>query len=106
MGTPWPMEKQGSMLYTYNMFKLFQEEVIAARDHCSVVGMTQQDGIKVVTINDGSMRDRVVQWWTSHAFGSCSCKLFERMGIPCRHIILTLRGEKLYELLSSFILKR
>jgi hypothetical protein len=25
-------------------------------------------------------------------------KLFERIGIPCSHIILTLRGEKLYEL--------
>jgi hypothetical protein len=44
--------------------------------------------------------------WLANNFGRCSCKLFEKMGIPCRHIILTLRGEKLYELPTSYILKR
>jgi hypothetical protein len=48
----------------------------------------------------------MVQWCASNMFGSCSCKLFERIGIPCRHIILTLRGEKIYELPLSFVLKR
>jgi hypothetical protein len=106
ISTPWPMEKQGSICYTHNLFKLFQQEVIAARDHCSVVDITQQESAKIVTIDDGSMRERVVYWCTSNKFGSCSCKLFERLGVPCRHIILTLRGEKLYELPSSYILKR
>jgi hypothetical protein len=66
----------------------------------------QQEGVQVVIINDGSMRDRVVHWSSSTIFASCSCKLFEMMGIPCQHIILTLRGERLYELPSAYILKR
>jgi hypothetical protein len=78
--------------------------VIAARDHCSVLGTTQQGVVKLVIINDGSMRDGVVEW--SNNFGRCSCKLFEKMGIPCCHIILTLIGEKLYELSTPYILKR
>jgi hypothetical protein len=92
-------------MYTYNMFKIFQE-VIAARDQCFFVGIAQQYSIKIVKINVASMRDRVVHWCTTNMFGSCSCKLFERIEISCRHIILTLRGENLFELPLSYILKR
>jgi hypothetical protein len=88
--TPWVVEKQASILYTHNMFNIFQNEVIAARDHCSILGTTQQEVAKLVLVNDGSMKDRVVEWCTSNNFGRCSCKLFEKMGIPCHHIILTL----------------
>jgi zinc finger SWIM domain-containing protein 3 len=101
------VEKQGSILYTRNAFKKFQTEVKAARDHCSVVNITQFESVKMVVINDESERDRVVHWQcTSNLFGNFSCKLFETMGIPCRHIILTLRGEKLYELSLAYILRR
>src|SRR5438105_10647955 len=103
--TPWAVEKQASKLYTHKVFNIFQEEVIAARDHCSVLETTQE-AVKYIIVGDGSMRDRVVQWCTEDIFGRCSCKLFEKMGITCRHIILTLRGEKIYELPSSYILKR
>jgi hypothetical protein len=39
--TSCPMEKQGSILYTHSIFKKFQKEVIAARDHCFVIGIEQ-----------------------------------------------------------------
>jgi zinc finger SWIM domain-containing protein 3 len=62
---------------------------------------------KHVAITDVSeKRDRIAHWFTLHKFGECSCKLFERMGIPCRHILLTLRSENIYELHSAYILKR
>jgi hypothetical protein len=80
------------------VFKKFQREVEAARDHCIVVNITQFESVKMVIINDGSMTDRVVRWCTSDMFGCCLCKLFETMGISCRHIILASRGEKLDEL--------
>jgi hypothetical protein len=104
--TPWVVEKQASMLYSHKVFNIFQEEVVAARDHCSILETTQKEDVKYVIVGDGSMKDRMVQWCTTNIFGRCSCKLFEKMGIPCRHIILALRGEKLYELPSSYILKR
>jgi len=104
--TSWAVEKQASNLYTHKVFNIFQEEVLAARDHCSILQSTQQESVKYVVVGDGSMRDRVVQWCSKDSFGHCSCKLFENKGIPCRHIILALRGEKIYELPSSYILKR
>jgi hypothetical protein len=104
--TPWVVEKQASILYTHKVFRIFQEEVVAARDHCSILGTTQQEAIKYVIVSDGSLKDRVVQWCIETSFGCCSCKLFKKMGIPCRHIIMALRAEKIYELPSSYILKR
>jgi hypothetical protein len=106
LSTHWPVEKQASLLYTQKVFNIFQEEVNAAMDHCSILQTTQEESVKYVVVGDGSMRDRLVQWSTKDIFGHCSCKLFEKMGIPCRHIILTLRGEKIYDLPLSYILKR
>jgi hypothetical protein len=80
--------------------------VNAAKDHCSILQTTQEDYVKYVIVGDGPMRDRVVQWCIKDIFGRCSCKLFKKMGITCRHIILTLQGEKIYKLPSSYILKR
>jgi hypothetical protein len=104
--TGWSVEKQGSMLYTRNIFKKFQTEVQAARDHCRVVSITEFESVKMVVINDGSMKDRVVRWCISDIFGCCSCMLFETVGIPCRHIILAAKGEELEELPLAYILKR
>jgi hypothetical protein len=80
--------------------------VNAAIYHCSILQTTKEESIKYVIVGDGSMRDRVVQWCIKDIFGCCSCNLFKKMGIPCHHIILILRGEKIYELPSSYILQR
>jgi hypothetical protein len=106
LSTPWAVEKQASLLYTQKVFNIFQEEVNAARDHCSILQTTQEESVKYIIVGDGSMRDRIVQWSTKDIFGRCSCKLFEKMRIPCRRIILILQGEKIYDLPSSYILKR
>jgi hypothetical protein len=105
LSTPWSMEKQDSIIYTHEVLKNFKAEVVAARDHCSIVDITQVDNEKFLAINDASkQRDRLVQWCTLTNFGTCSCKLFERMGISCRHISLT--SEKIYEIPSAYVLKR
>jgi hypothetical protein len=104
--TPWTVEKQASLSYTQKVFNIFQQEVNAARDHCSILQTTQEDYVKYFIVGDGSMRDKVVQWCIKDIFGCCSCKLFENIGIPCCHIILTLRGERIYDIPSSYILKR
>jgi hypothetical protein len=91
--TPWVVEKQTSLLYTQKLFNIFQEEVNAARDHCFILQTTEEEFVKYVIVGDVSMRNRVVQWCIKDILRCCSCKLFEKIGILCRHIILTLRGE-------------
>jgi hypothetical protein len=59
--TPWTVEKQASLSYTQKVFNVFQEEVNAARDHCSIVQTTQDDSVKYVIVGGESMRDIVVK---------------------------------------------
>jgi hypothetical protein len=40
LSTPWSMEKQDSIIYTHEVLKNFKAEVVAARDHCSIVDIT------------------------------------------------------------------
>jgi hypothetical protein len=85
------MEKQTSIVYTHDVLKKLQAEVLVVRDHCSIIGITHVESGKHVTITNGSeKRDMIVHWFTLHNFGTCSCKLFERMRIPCHHILLML----------------
>jgi hypothetical protein len=46
--------------------------VVDVRDHFFVVQIVQQKGVKIDIINEGSMRERVVQWIESMIFGTCT----------------------------------
>jgi len=104
--TPWAMEKQCNVIYTHEVFSKFQEQIIAARDHCIIQGITECEDIKIVTISSLSGKERVVQLNKSDMFGRCFCKLYESYGIPCHHIIQVLRAEKQNEVPSIYIMKR
>ncbi|EEE63447.1 hypothetical protein OsJ_18260 [Oryza sativa Japonica Group] len=104
--TPWDMEKQCSGIYTHEVFSKFQEQLIVARDHCIIQGISKSGDMKIVTISSLFEKERVVQMNKSNMFGTCSCKLYESYGIPCRHIIQVLRGEKQNEIPSIYIMKR
>nr|XP_045087502.1 protein FAR1-RELATED SEQUENCE 5-like [Aegilops tauschii subsp. strangulata]XP_045087503.1 protein FAR1-RELATED SEQUENCE 5-like [Aegilops tauschii subsp. strangulata] len=104
--TPWTMEKQGSEVFTYEVFEKFQLQVIAARDHCCVQGIAQGVGLKMVTLRGRSDKVREVSYDTTTMIANCPCKLFESIGIPCRHIIQVLRIENQNELPNYYIMKR
>ncbi|XBJ23026.1 hypothetical protein VPH35_001293 [Triticum aestivum] len=104
--TPWAMEKQGSQVFTHEVFGKFQEQVIAARDNCCVQGIAQDGGIKVVTFKTGASRVREVRCDTTTMIANCSCKLYESHGIPCRHIVQVMRIENQKELPTFYIMER
>jgi hypothetical protein len=103
---PWPMEKQCSDIYTHEVFRKFQEQVVVARDHCIIQMISESEDTKIVTISSQSGKERVVQMNKSNMFGTCSCKLYESYDIPCRHVIQVLRAEKQIEIPSIYIMKR
>jgi hypothetical protein len=104
--TPWGIEKQCSTIYTHEVFFKFQEQIVAARDHCFIQSISESEDIKCFTISSQTGKDRFVEMKKSNMFGTCSCKLYESYGIPCRHIIQVLRVEKQNEVPSSYIMKR
>lgn len=84
----------------------FRKEVIAARDNRVVESTGQVFNLKVTAVNEDGKKVRKVTCDTNSIIAQCSCMLFGTHGIPCRHIILVLRGALLNELPSHYILKR
>uniref|UniRef100_A0ACD5Z4B2 Uncharacterized protein n=1 Tax=Avena sativa TaxID=4498 RepID=A0ACD5Z4B2_AVESA len=68
--------------------------------------MTKEDDVITTTVVDYSKKVRTVRWNTSAMFGTCTCMLFEKYGIPCRHLIHMLRTAKFQELPAHYVLKR
>ncbi|KAL6606177.1 hypothetical protein ACP70R_041830 [Stipagrostis hirtigluma subsp. patula] len=104
--TSWPIEKNGSEVFTHQVFTAFQREVLAARDHCFVESTHHDGELKTMEISDDSTKLRVVNLNTSNMVASCSCNLLQSIGVPCRHIIHVLRGAKVSELPSHYVNKR
>jgi hypothetical protein len=52
--TLWALEKQCSMIYTHEVFAQFQTQVLAARDHCFIQGITDSEEMKIVTVTSHS----------------------------------------------------
>jgi hypothetical protein len=94
------------MTYTHEVFQKFQSQVLTARDHCFIQGITDNEETKIVTVTSHYGKERVVILDKSNMFGRCSCKLYESYGIPCRHIIQALRTEKQNEIPLIYIMKR
>lgn len=77
-----------------------------ARDKCVVESTAQVYDLKVTAVNEDGKKVRKVTCDTNTMIAQCSCMLFGTHGIPCRHIILVLRGALLNELSSYYVLKR
>ncbi|KAM0890599.1 hypothetical protein ACQ4PT_026930 [Festuca glaucescens] len=103
--TTWEIERQGSEIFTHEVFALFQKQVNAAREDCDVQTTTIVDGTKVFEVSD-AWGVREVRFDSTTMIAKCSCKLFESKGILCRHIIRVFRASKLNELPSIYVLKR
>ena len=106
---PLEMEKQMAKIYTRKIFYKFQDELWH-----SLVIMPQieseNDTHKMYTIqscgNGDAPRVRKIAYDKDLDFASCSCKKFESEGIPCRHILATLRLFGNIPLPNQYIMKR
>jgi hypothetical protein len=81
--TPWTMEKKCSVIYTREVFSKFQEQLVVARDHCIIQGISESEDMKIVTISSLPGKGQVVQMNKSNMFGMCSYEFYDSYGIPC-----------------------
>ncbi|XP_074318053.1 protein FAR1-RELATED SEQUENCE 1-like [Silene latifolia] len=97
MGTHLPIEENASDVYTREVFKEFQLEVICSTDTCKSVGYAEVDGVEVTVVKDSIRKKSFnVEYNPGTQATQCSCMMFERMGFLCRHIvwILSANGMK------------
>jgi hypothetical protein len=104
--TTWEIEKHGGLVFTHEVFKIFQKEVLAAREQCDIQSTSEMVDRKIVTMTDDSNKVRELICFTPDLIYKCSCMLFESTGIPCRHIIRMLRAARINELPMHYVMKR
>lgn len=107
-----PLELHASLIYTQNFFYMFQDELWSSCMSCGVKSsMAYNDNgdlsASLFNIIDSSKettisRDVVISASSIY----CTCKMYESQGIPCRHIILVLKGQELNELPPYCVLRR
>ncbi|KAM0850271.1 hypothetical protein ACQ4PT_053205 [Festuca glaucescens] len=104
--TCWTIESHGREVYTHEIFAEFQQQVVAARDHCHAKSMVQIGEVQTTTISSNSGKVRVVTFNTTTKATHCSCRMFESMGIICCHIIVVLKNGGYNEIPSQNVLHR
>lgn len=102
-----PIEKQGADLYTRSMFLKFQQELVDAS--VSSLEVMKEDGksrIYKVTKSAGSEKPHMVEFNSFGSSATCSCQMFEHLGIVCRHILTVFGTQGVSSLPSQYIVKR
>ncbi|XP_074304375.1 protein FAR1-RELATED SEQUENCE 7-like [Silene latifolia] len=82
------IEVHGAQVYSHKEFEKFQEEVKYSIDTCKSRGFSKADSLEVTTVRDAN-RDRNYQvTYCPVTFkATCSCRMLEKKGILCRHVI-------------------
>ncbi|KAK1360695.1 hypothetical protein POM88_045169 [Heracleum sosnowskyi] len=87
------LEKEAAELYTREMLCKFQKQVKEACFHLAIKDMTGVEVKKLVVYDPKVAKNFEVVHTLESNKVECSCKLFERIGLLCRHLILALKQD-------------
>ncbi|XP_078167231.1 protein FAR1-RELATED SEQUENCE 5-like isoform X2 [Carex rostrata] len=102
--------RQAANSYTPTAFKMFEREFELYMD-CMVynsdeVGAISEYKVSVEEENSKMSKDHFVKFDSLDGMVSCTCKKFEFLGIPCRHVLKVLDTRNIKELPEQLLLKR
>lgn len=104
--SPSPFEKQMSLVYTHEVFKNFQVEVLGAAA-CHLKKENEDGTSTTYSVKDfEDNQNYVVEWNESKSDIYCSCHSFEYKGYLCRHAIVVLQMSGVFTIPSKYILQR
>ncbi|XP_019190767.1 PREDICTED: protein FAR1-RELATED SEQUENCE 5-like [Ipomoea nil] len=104
--TPLSMEKHVAYVYTLTVFYLVQAEICAACFSCRVLNVRDDQGILYYDIKDENDRVFRVVLNVAEVIASCGCKLFERVGLLCRHIFVVFKDLNLNSIPLVYVVNR
>ncbi|XP_074305998.1 protein FAR-RED IMPAIRED RESPONSE 1-like [Silene latifolia] len=105
LSTPLLLEKKTSEFYTTTVFYQFQEELQAACFTCGLSPRTTEDNNEHISIMDRE-KDKVYIVDLSGNKFSCSCKMFERIGLLCKHVLWVLKDRGFDDIPTEYLLDR
>ncbi|KQK15751.1 protein FAR1-RELATED SEQUENCE 5 [Brachypodium distachyon] len=98
--------RQAANIYTHAAYKMFEREFELYMDcmlyNCGEMGTIAEYRISV----EDNPKDHFVKFDSLNSMASCSCKGFEFVGVPCRHILKVLDTKNIKDLPPQYILKR
>ncbi|XP_074298769.1 protein FAR1-RELATED SEQUENCE 5-like [Silene latifolia] len=101
------LEVNASEIYSHNIFKNFQTELVAALSDCRFKDVEKIDETKIYTLTDLQMPNK--SWNVAYSPGNmditCSCSMFQRMGLLCRHCLLILHNQDFQKIPEQYIMK-
>ncbi|XP_074291850.1 protein FAR1-RELATED SEQUENCE 9-like [Silene latifolia] len=108
LATSLKLEAHASKVYTNAAFADFQVEASASICSLSVGGFTPpaNDGELIGIADARTQKTYQVVYNSLTNDAECSCKLFNRKGIICRHIIWVYSGKQVHTLPDKYILMR
>lgn len=106
LNSPSPFEKQISLVYTNEIFKKFQVEVLGAAA-CHLKKENEDQTSTTYSVKDfEDNQSYMVEWNESKSDIYCSCRTFEYKGYLCRHAIVVLQMSGVFNIPSKYILQR
>ncbi|KAH1065312.1 hypothetical protein J1N35_030299 [Gossypium stocksii] len=98
--------KHASNVYTLTMFKRFEEELMDCIDlNCVEFSNIENISLYHVT-EDGHERIYYVEFDVPNSIVSCSCKMFESLGLLCRHALWAFLMNNIKNIPEKYILRR
>ncbi|KAK8348642.1 hypothetical protein V6Z11_A06G093900 [Gossypium hirsutum] len=98
--------KHASNVYTLAMFKRFEEELM----DCIGLNYVEFSNIENISLyhvtEDGRERIYCVEFDVPNSIVSCSCNMFESLGLLCRHALRVLLMNNIKEIPEKYILRR
>ncbi|KAK9682944.1 hypothetical protein RND81_10G108400 [Saponaria officinalis] len=104
---PLSLESHALTVYTHEVFYEIQEEIKSSMCGCGIVGYSRSASLEMTSIED-SQRSKTfaVQYNALTNDVLCTCKLFERKGLICRHIFWVFSNKLLKTIPEKYILTR
>ncbi|KAL6132368.1 hypothetical protein ACLB2K_070739 [Fragaria x ananassa] len=104
--SPSPFEKQLALVYTQEVFKNFQVEVLGAAA-CHLKKESEDMTTTTYSVKDiEDEQNYTVEWNESKSDICCSCRSFEYKGYLCRHAIVVLQMSGVFTIPAKYVLQR
>ncbi|PRQ38908.1 putative transcription factor FAR family [Rosa chinensis] len=103
-----PVEEQCRRLYTLNIFRIFQKELLQSYSYLGFKIDEEVDIVRYLVRKCGNGDDdksTVTIRVSNHNVG-CSCQMFEFEGVLCRHVLRVFQILEIKEVPSRYILRR
>ncbi|GMY38263.1 protein FAR1-RELATED SEQUENCE 5-like [Fagus crenata] len=100
-----PIEKQAVNIYTRTMFKIFRNELIRSMS-VPLRGITKSGTNFTFKVTEGENIENIVEFNRLDFTVTCSCRMFESIGILCVHALKVLNTKNIFQIPPQYILKR